>query len=195
MMIEYCLFQFYEANLPFIKYSILIDSHLKLKITSNNEIVAIEKVIKLKGESLQYFSQLVEVFDTLDKFSNASNIKRATQIWVNELENEEENKDYEEMDDDLKIKLLKLKFNIEQLQLMEKSKFGRWYSPDLLSLAFIWNAQSPAVYRTILKSAVLSLPSSHHLCDFIDRWVTWLKGLDFLVEKYIELLKILLNLR
>ena len=87
-------------------------------IVSNNEIVAIEK---LKSESSYYISQLVEVFDILDKLSNVSNIEWVTQILINELENEEENKDYEEMDGDLKIKLLELKFDIKQLQLMESN--------------------------------------------------------------------------
>jgi len=56
-----------------------------------------------------------------------------------------------------------ISFIVEQLQLLQKNKHGRHYSPQLTVFAFILHATSPAAYNVLLDETVLCLPSVNTL--------------------------------
>ncbi len=53
----------------------------------------------------------------------------------------------------------KLGFLIEQIKLLNISKLGRRYSPELLIVSYIIHSSSASAYETILEQGILSLPS------------------------------------
>ena len=55
-------------------------------------------------------------------------------------------------------KLNKIGFLIEQIELLENDPHGRRYSPELITMCFMWLQSSTASYTQILNDGVFSLP-------------------------------------
>ena len=57
----------------------------------------------------------------------------------------------------------KVGFLKEQLKLSITNKFGRRYTPDLLSMAVIWKNVSNALYKQIYEEGILTIPAPKYL--------------------------------
>ena len=68
------------------------------------------------------------------------------------------NKQLEMTENDQHIHLL-IKFILEQVDLMYKSKNQRRYSIELLMMAYIVHATSPRAYERLIEEQVLTLPA------------------------------------
>jgi len=149
-----------DGDVPQLAACITLHMDLKPVVSVSGKLVSKSHYKDLlTGDAVKQISQLVNLMARVKSWATAEDRSMsrslAVDMAVNSLKAGLDHADDDEGDkcDE------KTKFIVEQLQLLERNKFGRHYSPRMIIISYMIYAASSAAYKTLLNSSVLSLPS------------------------------------
>ncbi len=166
---------------PKIRYSLVVKSDLSYQLVYADALVSLPNHFKISNERIQYAAEVASLLCHLDGFSDRDqnvNQKYVETACVTLKFVTEREKD--------KIKVSKLAFLLEQLELLYKCPTGRRYSIVTLAMCMTWYKTSLALYDLVISDIVLTIPSSDHVkrlssalnddMSFSDSMIAYLKA-------------------
>ena len=174
------LYQLCSADSPVsIKFSLTISSDLSFELASGGVIIPYQDVKNISGVQISYASEVAALVSFLAEQSESKSEHVVTSAST-QLEN------LLERDDVVEEKKGRLRFIIEQLNLLSKVPTRRRYEMSTLATCMSLLKTSPAAYKELLADHVLTLPSVQHLrrlssaltvdLDFSPSTVSYLKA-------------------
>ena len=144
-------------DVPSIKACISVRSDHSVVVSMDRKVVPVCHYKDLLSFPLKLMSQLVNLMarvkswcDEPQTYSSELLVEQAIQCLAIYIDSH---------DDDQLEYCRKLRFIVEQLKLITKTKFGRQYSPQLTILAYMTHAASSSAYTVLRDENVLCLPS------------------------------------
>ena len=137
--------------------SVIVKSDLTLVASVNGGIIPASLLADLVRGPIERMSQLINVMARVKGYSedpHSMPLQHSVQMAATMLKRSLQNSD--ETDDD---ECRKIRFVIEQLQLLMTDKYARHYSPQLMIMSFRVCSASMAAYTALLEETVLCLPS------------------------------------
>ena len=169
---------------PTVKFSSVVKSNLSFQLTSDGIVVKPDILshthIMASISEIRYASEVTKLLSFLEKYSKKDTtpecyVEMACELLKSSLSNEKEDE-----------KLKKLRFLLEQLELLYKHPNGRRYSAPTTATCMMWYKTSAACYRLILSDNVLTVPAIVHMrrlagaltddMDFSESTVAYLKA-------------------
>jgi len=140
------------TNSLYSLFGLSVFEDLSCHVSVHGKIVDLSVVSHIVKDKLSHFNQVSNILAHLREIS------RSTKSVCNGLVHSLETVVAKEENDIIKRKL---SFLLEQVALTTSKKKN--YSADLLSLSVLWEKTSPALYKSMLKENLITLPSVRHL--------------------------------
>jgi THAP domain/Transposase protein len=143
-------------DIPVVKASIAVKKDHALVLTDDGKKIPASKFKDLVKGPLKHMSQLLNLMARIKNWSedpHTRSLELQLQMTVQCL-----NKCLSDLDDEQE-EYRKIKFAIEQLELIAKPKYGRQYSPQLTIFSYMVYASNSSAYETLRNEKILCLPS------------------------------------
>jgi len=148
-------------SIPSVSACVTVHTDLSVVCVLADNIVPACHYKDLVSDRLKFFSQLINLLARVnswlsDSASRSSDFYVKNALCILEVA-------LSQITDTDSVTYRQLSFIIEQLQLMQKKKHARQYSPQLTIFAYLLHATSSAAYSALLDENVLCLPSVNTL--------------------------------
>ena len=151
----YMFYIYTNCDVPKIKASFIIRGDLTITLIVDDQFLPKSNYSDIASDSVSTFTQILNLMSRVKflldstegtiNFDYAGEIVRLLERWRSDTESDKLN--------------ASLMFLIEQISLLNKSKFARSYTPDLLVMAYQIFAASYAAYDFLYQQQLLCLPS------------------------------------
>ena len=146
------------TTVPKIKFCISINDDLTFRLSFGGAPFPIRYIQNITTKpNIEYASEILALINFLANYNEKGQITYAPETITSLLE---EALDFHESDTE---RAKKIQFFLEQWTLLFKPRKGRRYSNETIAQAVIWYKTSPNLYKQILASGVVSLPSVRHV--------------------------------
>ena len=148
-----------ENNTPTVIYGLTVSEDLTISPFCDDNLVDLKKLGLNYGAKLRRYSDLNEIFESLDSYrknqSSDSRARNSVQSAINSLSTPELSSNKTVV------------FIIEQLDLLFRKARGRRFSSSLFSLAIIIHTISSACYRQILDDGLIIFPTERRIRSLV----------------------------
>ena len=147
-----------DVGRPFINYSLVIKKDLYFSMWCNNTEISPKKVAQhCKQNKVTSCVGVLNILAYLKGIAEEKGLQSTNTVeyCISLLE-----KSIPDLEEEVSRKVAFLK---EQLKLSITNKFGRRYTPDLLSMTVLWKNVSNALYKQIYEEGILTVPAPKYL--------------------------------